>query len=201
MQMTIEIKSVSGAEIEQYFDDLARLRITVFREFPYLYDGNVEHEREYLSTYSKTDGSVIVLALDAGKVIGMSTGIPMVSETDEVKAPFLAAGYDINRIFYFGESVLDKTYRGQGIGVRFFEEREAHALKVAGQFDYCTFCVVERPVDHARRPSDYVPLNQFWNKRGYQHHPELFTTFTWQDLDETSKSPKKLSFWIREISQ
>lgn len=198
--MAIEIKSVSGTQIEQYFDDLARLRITVFREFPYLYDGNVEHEREYLSTYSKTDGSVIVLALDDGKVVGMSTGIPMVSETDEVKAPFLAAGYDINRIFYFGESVLDKTYRGQGIGVRFFEEREAHALMVPGTFDYCTFCAVERPTDHPRRPSDYVPLNQFWNKRGYQHHPELFTSFTWQDLDETSKSPKKLSFWIRKIS-
>lgn len=199
--MAIEIKCVSGTQIEQYFDDLARLRITVFREFPYLYDGNVEHEREYLSTYSKTDGAVIVLALDDGEVIGMSTGIPMVSETDEVKAPFLAAGYDINRIFYFGESVLDKTYRGQGIGVRFFEAREAHAQKVAGQFDYCTFCAVERPEDHPRRPSDYIPLNQFWNKRGYQHHSELFTSFTWQDLDETSKSPKKLSFWIREISQ
>ena len=199
--MAIEIKSVSGTQIEHYFDDLARLRITVFREFPYLYDGNVEHEREYLSTYSKTDGSVIVLALDDGKVIGMSTGIPMVSETDEVKAPFLAAGYDINSVFYFGESVLDQTYRGQGIGVRFFEEREAHAAKVPGAFNYCTFCAVERPADHPRRPRDYVPLNQFWNKRGYQHHPELFTSFTWQDLDETSKSPKKLSFWIRKISQ
>ena len=144
---------------------------------------------------------MIVLALDAGKVVGMSTGIPMISETDEVKAPFLNAGYDINRIFYFGESVLDKAYRGQGIGVRFFEEREAHAQKERGKFDYCTFCAVERPADHPRRPSDYVPLNQFWNKRGYRHHPELFTSFTWQDLDETSKSPKTLSFWIREISQ
>lgn len=199
--MSIEIKCVSGTQIEQYFDDLARLRITVFREFPYLYDGNVEHEREYLSTYSKTDGSVIVLALDAGKVVGMSTGIPMISETDEVKAPFLNAGYDINCIFYFGESVLDKAYRGQGIGVRFFEAREAHAQKEPGNFDYCTFCAVERPADHPRRPSDYVPLNQFWNKRGYRHHPELFTSFTWQDLDETSKSPKTLSFWIRKISQ
>jgi GNAT superfamily N-acetyltransferase len=201
MQMSIEIKSVSGTQIEQYFDDLARLRITVFREFPYLYDGNLEHEREYLSTYSKTDGAVIVLALDAGKVIGMSTGIPMISETDEVKSPFIAAGYDITRIFYFGESVLDRTYRGQGIGLRFFGDREAHALKTPGQYDYCTFCAVERPENHPRRPVDYVPLNQFWNKRGYQHHPELFTSFTWQDLDETGKSPKKLSFWIREISQ
>lgn len=198
--MSIEIKCVSGAHIPQYFDDLARLRIEVFREFPYLYDGNLDHERDYLSTYSQTEGSVIVLALDDGKVIGMSTGIPMVSETEEVKSPFIAAGYNIHRIFYFGESVLDKTYRGRGIGVTFFNERVAHAAK-SGTFDYCTFCAVERPVDHPRRPSDYVPLNQFWEKRGYRHHPELFTSFTWQDLDEDQKSPKKLAFWMRKIAK
>lgn len=195
---SLEIKSASGAEIAPYFDDLARLRIGVFREFPYLYDGTIEHEREYLATYAKSEGAVVVLALDEGKVVGMSTGIPMASETDEVKKPFLAAGYNPERIFYFGESVLLPQYRGQGAGVRFFEEREAQAKRL-GNFDYCTFCAVERPVNHPRRPEDYKPLNSFWENRGYVHHPELSTTFTWQDLDETTKSPKKLSFWIRKI--
>lgn len=197
--MSIEIKPVHGNDIIKYFDDLARLRIGVFREFPYLYDGNVEHEREYLSTYSNAEGSVIVLALDQGQVVGMSTGIPMRSETDEVKAPFIQAGYDPEKIFYFGESVLDRKYRGHGAGVSFFKEREAHAKKLGG-FDYCTFCAVERPINHPRRPSDYVPLNSFWEKRGYNHRPDLNTTFTWQDLDENNKSPKKLSFWMRKIT-
>jgi GNAT superfamily N-acetyltransferase len=177
--MTIEIKPVTGADVQPYFEGLAQLRIAVFREFPYLYDGTIEHEREYLSTYTQSDGALIVVALDGGKVVGMSTGIPA-------------------RIFYFGESVLLPAYRGQGAGVRFFEEREAHAQRLGG-FDYCTFCAVERPSDHPRRPADYLPLNAFWEKRGYRHHPELFTSFTWQDLDETSKSPKKLSFWMRKI--
>lgn len=194
----LEIKSASGADIAPYFDDLARLRIGVFREFPYLYDGTIEHEREYLATYANSQGAVVVLALDDGKVVGMSTGIPMASETDEVKKPFIAAGYNPARIFYFGESVLLPQYRGQGAGVRFFEEREAQAKRVGG-FDYCTFCAVERPVDHPRRPADYKPLNRFWENRGYVHKPELSTTFTWQDLDETTKSPKTLSFWMRKI--
>ena len=30
---------------------LAAQRIRVFREFPYLYDGDVGYEREYLATY------------------------------------------------------------------------------------------------------------------------------------------------------
>ena len=37
--MTVEIKSLSGIDATPYLDDLARLRIEVFRAFPYLYDG------------------------------------------------------------------------------------------------------------------------------------------------------------------
>lgn len=198
MPMTVEIKSLSGIDASPYFDDLARLRITVFRVFPYLYDGSVEYERKYLATYADTKGAVFVLALDGGQVVGMSTGMPMAAETDEVKSPFLAAGYDPLQLFYFGESVLLPDYRGHGIGVRFFEEREAHAKHLG--FDWCTFCAVERPADHPRRPADYMPLNAFWEKRGYRHHPELRTSFTWQDIDESVESPKPLSFWMKNIA-
>jgi len=199
MPMTVEIKSLSGIDAVPYFDDLAHLRITVFRAFPYLSDGTLEHEREYLATYAQAEGAVFVLALDGDKVVGMSTGMPMAVETEEVKAPFIAAGYDPEHIFYFGESVLLDTYRGQGAGVRFFEEREAHAKRLRG-IEWGTFCAVERPDNHLRRPADYVPLNAFWEKRGYRHYPELHTTFTWQDLDETSKSSKPLSFWMKRIA-
>lgn len=195
--MTFEIKSFSGASAAPFFDDLARLRITVFRDFPYLYDGDLAYERTYLATYAKSEGSVFVLALDEGRVVGASTGIPMAAETDEVKAPFLSAGRDPADFFYFGESVLLPEYRGRGIGVRFFEGREAQARSLG--LSFCTFCAVERPAGHPRRPADYVPLNAFWQKRGYRHHPELRTTFAWRDLDETEESAKPLSFWIRDL--
>lgn len=193
----ITVKSFSNSAVTPYFDDLARLRINVFRAFPYLYEGSEEYERKYLSTYARSAGAVFVLAFDGEKVVGASTGMPMAEETEEVKAPFVAAGYEPEKIFYFGESVLLPEYRGHGIGVRFFDEREAQARKLG--LNICTFCAVERPADHPRRPADYVPLNAFWNRRGYTHHPELRTTFTWQDLDEEEQSPKPLSFWIREL--
>ncbi len=196
--MTVEIKSLSGIDAVAYFDDLARLRIEVFRAFPYLYDGTLDHERKYLATYADTKGAVFVLALDDAEVVGMSTGMPMAAETDEVKAPFVAAGRDPSQLFYFGESVLLPRYRGQGVGVRFFDERETHARRLG--FKRCTFCAVERPADHPLRPADYMPLNRFWEKRGYRHHPELRTSFTWRDLNESAESPKPLSFWIKHIA-
>lgn len=196
--MSVTIKSVSGHEAAAYIEDLARLRITVFRAFPYLYDGDTEYERHYLATYARSEGSVFVLALDGERVIGAATGTPMATETDEVKAPFLKAGYDPATFFYFGESVLLPAYRGQGLGVAFFEGREAQARQLG--LPHCTFCAVERPDDHPRRPADYTPLNAFWQKRGYRHHPELRTTFSWRDLDEATESPKPLSFWMKTLA-
>lgn len=198
--MTITIKTFSGPAAAPYFDDLARLRIKVFRAFPYLYEGSQDYEKKYLSTYAGSPGSLFVLAFDDDKVVGASTGTPMVGETNEVKAPFIVAGYNTDEIFYFGESVLLPQYRGYGIGVRFFEERENYALSLPG-IHYCTFCAVQRPEDHPRRPQNYTPLDRFWTKRGYTPRPDLTTTFRWQDIDETSESEKLMSFWIKELTR
>ncbi|HLP66113.1 MAG TPA: GNAT family N-acetyltransferase [Rhizobium sp.] len=195
--MALTIQSFSGSDVAAFVGDLARLRIDVFRDFPYLYDGDIAYERNYLATYSRSEGSVFVLAIDDGQVVGAATGTPMIGETDEVKAPFLAAGRDPAQYFYFGESVLLAGYRGRGIGVKFFEGREAQAKRLG--LRYSTFCAVERAADHPRRPVDYLPLHSFWTRRGYTHYPELRTTFSWRDLDETEESPKPLSFWIRDL--
>lgn len=197
MSKNIRIQRLSGDALHPYIPDLARLRIEVFRDFPYLYDGDYDYEQQYLKTYSDCPESVIVLAFDGDAIIGASTAIPLKYETDEVKQPFVDNGYQPDEVFYCGESVLNKAYRGLGLGVRFFEQRELHAEDLGG-FKHITFCCVERASDHPRRPADYVPLDAFWNRRGYVKHPELTTTYTWKDLDEVEASPKKMTFWLKE---
>ena len=66
-------------------------------------------------------------------------------------------------------------------------------------FRTVAFCAVERPIDHPRRPHDYVPLDEFWMKRGYTRRPELRTSFSWQDLDETRETSKPMVFWTRDL--
>ena len=44
----VEIRPVSGIAVEPWLDELADLRIRIFRDYPYLYDGSVEYERDYL---------------------------------------------------------------------------------------------------------------------------------------------------------
>lgn len=198
MAQSIEIKTFTGNSIEPYISDLARLRIEIFRDFPYLYEGSIAYEEKYLSTYSQSPESFFAVAFDVERVVGMSTGVPMADETEEFKQPFIEQGYDPESIFYFGESVLEKAYRGQGIGVRFFEEREGYATSL-GRFTHTAFCAVERSGDHPARPSNYQPLDAFWHNRGYRKYPELKTEYAWLDVGDTEETSKPMIFWMKRL--
>lgn len=196
MHPSIEV--ATGQAITPYLDAVAGLRIRVFREWPYLYHGDLEYERDYLGHYRDSPHSVFVLAVDeAGGVAGCSTGLPLESAHGEFRQPFAEAGYDLGRVFYFGESVLDPAWRGRGIGHAFFDEREAHARRLGHAV--ATFCAVLRPGDHPLRPAGYRPLDGFWRKRGYAPVEGLTTTFAWQDIGEGSESDKPMQFWVKRL--
>lgn len=199
MPESLHVQRLSGGDIDAWLPDLARLRIRVFREFPYLYDGSAAYEEKYLKTYTDAPDSVMVLVLDRDRVVGASSGLPLETEPPNVIEPFLAHGYDPRRIFYYGESVLLPEYRGRGLGKRFFEEREVHVRQL-GRFEVTCFCAVQRPADHLRRPAGYVPLDALWNRQGFVRHPELRATFSWRDLDDEEESPKPMVFWLKKLA-
>ena len=180
--------------------ELARLRIQVFREFPYLYDGSLDYERKYLRIYASTPGAIVVTArdtADAGRIVGAATAKPLAAEQEELLAHFRAAELPVKNTYYCAESVLEAGYRGRGAGHAFFDHREARA-KALG-FKECCFLAVDRPEDHSRRPPDYRPHNTFWTKRGYAEVPDFRASFSWRDLDEIDASPKPMRLWQRQL--
>lgn len=192
----IEIVRISGNAVTPHLAEVAALRIRVFREFPYLYDGSETYERDYLEVYAESDRSVIVLAIDDGKIMGASTGLPLTDADEAFRKPFEAAGIDPDTVFYFGESVLEKSRRGQGIGNRFFDERETHALEHG--FSVTAFCAVERDPDHPLRPENHRPNDSLWTKRGYTKTPEMKAGLAWKQIDSNeSEVPNTLVFWMK----
>ena len=192
----LSLQNFHGAELAPHLDALGELRIAVFHEYPYLYAGTLEHEREYLGTYVRSSGSLVVLVFDDDRVVGATTCLPMLDEGPEFQAAFVQAGYDLSTICYFGESILLPAYRGRGIGKEFFVRREAHVRKLG--LELSTFCAVDRPAEHVLRPQGYRPLDDFWRSQGYVKRPELQATFVWQEIGEETESPKTLTFWTKE---
>lgn len=195
----VRLERLTGKTLRQRLADLARLRIKVFRAFPYLYDGDLAYEQRYLETYLRSRESALIAAFDGDRLAGAATALPLADETDNVVAPFRRHGFEIERVFYFGESVLLPAFRGRGIGVAFFEEREAWARSL-GRFSLACFCAVVRPADHPRRPEDHVPLDAFWQRRGFQPVPGMTTRFSWKDLDEAEESPKRMAYWMKTLA-
>lgn len=194
----IQLKTLTGSALEQHIDELARLRIQVFRDFPYLYDGGMAYERQYLQTYLQCADAAIIVAFDGTEVIGASSCLPLRDEEEAFKRVFRNSRYDVDKLFYCAESVLDTRYRGQGLGVAFFQLREAHAAKLGG-FSHACFCAVDRPADHPLRPQDYLPVDRFWEKRGYQRLSHLQARFNWKDIDQSTTTEKTLTFWIKAL--
>ncbi len=192
----IRTEVLTGEAVAQALDDIARLRIAVFRDWPYLYDGDLAYEREYLRAY-QSPGAVVVAAYDGDRVIGAATGAPMEDHADDFAAAFADRPEPLDQIFYCAESVLLPEYRGHGLGHAFFDGREGQARALGRR--YSAFCSVQRPADHPLRPTEYRPLDGFWRKRGYEPLPGVVAEFDWKDIGQTESTRKPLQFWMRML--
>ena len=186
-----------GPEITPWLDDVARLRVAVFRDWPYLYEGDLAYERDYLAAYAASSESLFVLAMEGGRVVGASTGLPLVDDTEAFRSPFLDSAIDPEDVFYFGESVLLPGYRGRGIGHAFFDHREAHAHAL-GRFSWTAFCAVDRADDDPRRPADHRGNDAFWGRRGYQRRPGMTMRLRWDEIGQ-GETDHALTFWLRPL--
>jgi GNAT superfamily N-acetyltransferase len=176
---------------------LARLRIAVFREWPYLYDGTLDYEERYLAHFLDKPGAVLVVAYDDDVIVGVATASAMADQDDALRKPFEEAGHDVTTLSYFGESVLLPSYRGKGIGHEFFNHREA-AAREAG-FTRACFCGVIRPAGHPLRPQGARELGPFWHARGYEPLDGMIAHYDWKDVDQAEESRHPMQFWHRVL--
>ncbi|WP_232332887.1 GNAT family N-acetyltransferase [Novosphingobium aquimarinum] len=197
MDSKLRIEPMTGHAVDAIIDDLAQLRMTVFAEYPYLYQGDAAYERDYLRAFVAARDAVAIVARCDGDVVGIATASPMTAQEAELRDPVAATSLDPAQVFYFGESVLLARWRGHGIGRAFFDHREEHARRCGAR--YAMFAAVVRPPDHPARAGDYRDLAPFWRRRGYAPVPGLVTSLDWQEHGEDRASAKPMQFWMREL--
>lgn len=195
VSMSCEIKVVTGDALDAVLGEVAALRIQVFRDWPYCYDGDLDYERRYLSVYRDNPQAIVVLAIDPAneRVVGASTGCPLAVHAEDFSAAFAHTEVDLDTVFYCAESVLLPEHRGQGLGHAFFDHRERHARTLG--FAHSAFCAVIREP----QASDKSVLEGFWARRGYAPLDGVIATFHWRDVGDEEETPKSLQFWMRAL--
>lgn len=193
----LQLETVTGEGIRNALGPVARLRIAVFREWPYLYAGDPAYEERYLEAFSRAPGAAVVLARAAGRIVGAATALPLAEADPVFGDAFRRAGSPVEDVCYFGESVLETVWRGQGIGRRFFELRERHTAAMG--LAVTSFCAVVRDDDDPRRPPDHRALDPFWRRLGYAPDPALHCELAWQEAGATEETAHRMQFWRRDL--
>lgn len=188
----------SGPAVLPYLPEIARLRITIFKEFPYLYKGSEDIETKYLQAYAEAPDACVFVVRDGETIIGAVTGVPLSREPAAFTAPFAAGPYPLDTIYYLGELLFLPDYRGQGLGSWLLKELADHARSL-GRYHHLAGATIVRPEDHPLRPSDYHPIDGLLIRAGLIKHPELHVTLPWPDLDGTI-TDNVMEFWMKELS-
>jgi GNAT superfamily N-acetyltransferase len=188
---------LTGSAVADSLADLASLRILIFQEFPYLYDGRREDELRYLKLYAEAPEAFVIIVTDSGKVVGAATGIPLRHEHQGLIVPFVGSAYSVDEIYYVGELLLYPAYRNQGLGLRLVTQIEDQ-VRSLGTYRYLTCATVVRSDDHPRRPTQNLPIDRFLARTGFRPLPGMTTEFSWRENDGVTRT-HPMKFWIKEL--
>ncbi|WP_432735125.1 GNAT family N-acetyltransferase [Maridesulfovibrio sp. FT414] len=196
--MNVTTQLVQGKDILPHIDALAKLRIEIFKEYPYLYKGEAKYEVQYLSVYANSPEAFAILAWDGETLAGAATAIPMEDEMEELAAPVKRSPYPLEQIFYMGEVLFLPEYRGLGLGTRMLDQAEKQVLDM-NRFNYVTCATVIRPESHHLRPDDFIPIDQYLHRNQYSKMIGVVATLNWPELDGISIT-HEMQYWIKKIS-
>ena len=189
---------LTGAAIADALDDLATLRLDIFPEYPYLYQGKREDELTYLATYAAAPDACVILAGDRLTVIGAATGMPLIHEDAQMIDAFAGTPFPLDEVYYVGELLFRPAYRNCGLGQKLLDRLECH-IRSLGRYRTLTCATVERPDDHPLRPRDYIPIARFLARTGFVRLSGATTSFMWREIDGV-KRDHPMQFWIKDLT-
>ena len=188
---------LTGTAIADGLDDVATLRLDIFPEYPYLYQGRREDELKYLDTYAEAPDACVILAYDGHAVIGAVAGMPLIHEDAQMHDAFAGTAFPLNEAYYIGELLFRLGYRKCGLGQKLLAQQESH-IRSLGRYHTLTCATVERPDDHPLRPRDYIPITRFLARTGFVRLPGVTTHFMWRETDGV-KRDHPMQFWSKEL--
>ena len=173
-----------------------------FKEYPYLYEGTVEQEHAYLNHYVSNPQAMLLLALDDTKLVGASTGIPLIAETilfTASQSVLQSRHIDPMRCYYYGEIMVDRLYQGRGIANALYQQQGHQAIKLG--FEYAVIMTVMRPDNHPQKPKGYRSTDTLWPKLGFEPL-NVTVDIPWSTIQADGsvvREANRVQCWVKKI--
>jgi len=189
---------LTGDVIASALDDLATLRLSIFEEYPYLYQGERAHELAYLRSYVEKPESCVIVARDGAQVVGAATGMPLIQEDAQLRDAVAETGMALEQIYYVGELLFLPAWRNRGLGLKLLAQMEGH-IRALGRYRTLACATVERPDDHPSRPQTYTPITRFLARTGFVRLSGSVAHFAWRETDGVRRD-HAMQFWFKPLN-
>ncbi|MDN3506687.1 MAG: GNAT family N-acetyltransferase [Simkaniaceae bacterium] len=196
----LKITAHMDKDILPFLDEVAELRIKIFREWPYLYDGDIKTENNYLKAFADTKDSLLVLAKEYEKIVGVVMGLPVAESMKQIQEEYQRQNVSTDGIFYLADAIILAPYRGQGIGTRMLQIFENLVVEMQ-KYDQISFCEIVRDQNHPLKPKDYQSLDAFWEQLDFYPIPGWQTSFDYLDIGNSEETPHLMRFRRKIILQ
>lgn len=201
--MTTKSEVYLGTNVLKVVSEVSKFRIFYFKEFPYLYHGNLGYEEAYFREFSVDPLAYVdIVRSSSGELIGIGTGIPLKSSADILKDTetlFSEYGLVPSEYFYVGEIIIGHQFREKGLGRNILRRTENFAIRQG--FGKTTFATVVRSPIDPRRPPNYVDPDSLWQAWGYSKSQLMFY-YHWPTLMENGHIEdveNEMTFWMKDL--
>jgi GNAT superfamily N-acetyltransferase len=194
--MTIQV--LRGQELLSNIPEFAKLRLTIFREYPYLYEGDPALEKSYLSLFASSSDAFFIVAKIKNQVVGAISGLPLDVAQKEIRDVFHQSAIETGEYYALCEIIVLKEHRNKKIGSVLYKEFENQLLKMK-RYKKVVLWQIVRAQGDLKRPNDYFSLDNFWCKKGFIKHPEFICYIHWKEISDKEESSHRFEFWIKEL--
>lgn len=198
---TYTFKLIQGPDLKNEIEHLAHQRLTLFKEYPYLYHGTLEQEIEYCSWFCDLSTTALAIAYCDDKPVGLVSGTSFVDFSTHFTGSydlFKNAGLAPETFFYVAEVLIDPVYRNQSLAKKLFKLIETYAHEVG----YTSMCLVEESHEqHPLKPIDYQSLDLFFTKLGY-YKTDLVISYSWSTIQidgSLQDEDHAMNYWLKSL--
>lgn len=192
---------------EREITQLAQMRVTYFKGYPYFYDGTQEYEENYLGEYKKNAiDSYLVQAFHEKngekQLVGILTGCGFCSDIEIVRDGarlFTEKNISTQDRYYLGEAIIIPEYQHKKILPRMLYKLGQEVVKLQKYMNLC-FLTVIREDNDPRKPEGYQSTDKLWEKLGC-YKTDVTCSFEWPTImpDKSVQDIfNKVEFWTYE---
>lgn len=190
------------SDIAPYLPFMAQMRVKEYAEYPYLYDGDMQEELQYVQWFSTLKHSAMAIAFYNDEPVGFIAGTALTSFDEHFKGScdlFSSAGFDPETYYYFSDAIVMPEHRNKLLLNEMAQAVEEHA-QILGYTAGCFVC--ESHASHLLKPKEYKELDPLFKRQGYAK-TDMVISYSWltRQADGTTKvQTHAMNYWIKDFS-